>query len=70
MTLGNDMTVWESYATEFALAFGDGPTRVRAVRAAYLSHGFDVEMITELSGLPAWRVRQAILGSNPRPPVD
>ena len=70
MTWRNDMAVWEEYATEFALAFGDTPSRVRAARAAYLSHGFDIELITELSGLPTWRVRQVILGGNPRPPID
>jgi hypothetical protein len=66
----NDTTVWDSYATEFALAFGDSPTRVRAARDAYLSHGFDVDLISQLTGFPAWRVRQAILGGNPGPPVD
>jgi hypothetical protein len=64
------MPVWERYATELALAFGDSQTRIRAARTAYLNQGFDVDLITELSGLPAWRVRQAILGGNPRPPID
>jgi len=61
MPLGNDMAVWERYATEFVLAFGDSASRIRAVRVAYFSHGFDVDLIAELSGFPVWRIRQAIL---------
>lgn len=52
--------VWERYATEFALALGDTPTRIRAIREAYFVHGFDVDLIEELSGFPIWRIRQAI----------
>lgn len=38
-----------------------GPIKVAAVRPAF-NVGFEVEEIAELSGLPVWRVRQAILG--------
>jgi hypothetical protein len=62
MAARNETAIWESYAIEFALSRGDVPTRVRAVRAAYLRHGFDIDLIAELSGFPVWRVRQAILG--------
>ena len=70
MELGNDMSVWERYATEFALAFGDSPTRVQAVKAAYLTHGFDVDLISELSGFPVWRIRQAISDAMRSPRAD
>jgi len=66
-TPGNEISVWERYATEFALAFADGPGRVSAVRVAYFTHGFDVDLISELSGFPVWRIRQAI-ASGPLPP--
>jgi hypothetical protein len=56
----DDVMVWERYATELALAFGDSTARIEAVRAAYLVHGFDIDVICELSGFPAWRIRQAI----------
>ena len=56
----DDTAVWERYATEFALAFGNSPQRISAVRAAYFEHGFDVVLIAELSGFPVWRVQQAI----------
>jgi hypothetical protein len=65
--LGNDTAVWEGYATELALAFGDTTTRVRAIRAAYLSHGFDIDLICELTGFPAWRIRHAILPGSAAP---
>lgn len=61
-----EVSVWERYATEFALAFADTPTRIRAVREAYLVHGFDVDLITQLSGFPVWRIRQAIRDGLPR----
>jgi len=64
----DDVTVWESYATEFTLVFGDGPARIRAVRAAYFTHAFDVDLICEISGLPVWRVRQAIGAGKPAAP--
>ena len=35
-TPGYEVGVWERYATEFALAFADNPTRIRAVREAYV----------------------------------
>lgn len=59
-TPGYEMRVWERYATEFALAFSDNPTRIRAVREAYFRHDFDVDLIAQLSGFPVWRIRQAI----------
>lgn len=62
---GDGVDVWESYATEFALAFGDTASRIRAVPAAYLVHGFSIDLIAEVSGFPQWRVRQAILGWHP-----
>ena len=49
-----EMGVWERYATEFALAFGDTPSRIRAVREAYFGHEFDVDLIAQLSGFPVW----------------
>ena len=33
-----EVSVWERYATEFALALADTPTRIRAVREAYYVH--------------------------------
>jgi hypothetical protein len=63
---GHEATVWERYATEFALAFADNPTRIRAVREAYVVHEFDVDLIAQLSGFPAWRIRQAIADGRPR----
>jgi hypothetical protein len=55
-----EASVWERYATEFALALADTPTRIRAVRDAYFRHGFDVDVISHLSGFPVWRIRQAL----------
>lgn len=63
---GYEVSVWERYATELALAFADNPTRVEAVRVAYFEHEFDVDLIAQLSGFPVWRIRQAILGGRPR----
>ncbi|MCP2637634.1 hypothetical protein K0817_013830 [Microbacterium sp. HD4P20] len=60
-----DLSAWEGYAIELALAFGDTPTRVRAVRVAYYQQGFDIDLISQASGFPAWRVRQAILAEKP-----
>lgn len=57
---GYEVGVWERYATEFALAFGDTSTRIRAVRVAYFGHEFDVDLIAQLSGFPVWRIRQAL----------
>lgn len=65
---GYEVSVWERYATEFALAFADNPTRIRAVREAYVVHQFDVDLIAQLSGFPVWRIRQAI--ADRRPPAD
>ncbi|GAA1998291.1 hypothetical protein GCM10009777_39480 [Microbacterium pumilum] len=63
---GYEVSVWERYATEFALAFADNPTRIRAVREAYVVHEFDVDLIAQLSGFPVWRIRQAISDGLPR----
>ncbi|MET0862202.1 MAG: hypothetical protein ABWX66_05160 [Lacisediminihabitans sp.] len=65
-TPGYEASVWERYATEFALTFGDTPTRIRAVQAAYFEHEFDVDLITQLSGFPVWRIRQAVFAGPPR----
>jgi hypothetical protein len=65
-----DVPVWERYATELALAFGETTTRIRAVRAAFDGQGFDVDLISEVSGFPVWRVRQAILDASPEPESD
>jgi hypothetical protein len=59
-TPGYEVSVWERYATELDLAFADNPTRIHAVRVAYFGHGFDVDLIAQLSGFPVWRIRQAI----------
>lgn len=58
-----EVSVWERYATEFALAFGDTCSRIRAVRDAYFAHAFDVDLIAQISGFPVWRIRQVVLGS-------
>ena len=63
---GYEVSVWERYATEFALAFADNPTRIQAVRVAYVVHEFDVDLIAQLSGFPVWRIRQAISDWHPR----
>ncbi len=62
-----EISVWERYATEFALAFADTPTRIRAVREAYIVHGFDVDLIEQISGFPIWRIRQVIRDGLARP---
>lgn len=62
-TPGYEASVWERYATEFALSLADTPTRIRAVRDAYFRHGFDIDVICRLSGFPAWRIRQALDGA-------
>jgi hypothetical protein len=63
-----DVSVWERYATEFALTFGNTAARILAVREAYFVHEFDVDLLVELSGFPVWRIRQAI--SNGLPPAN
>ncbi len=65
-TPGNEVSVWERYATELALAFADNPARIQAVRVAYFEHEFDVDLIAQLSGFPVWRIRQAIHDGRPR----
>ena len=64
---GYEVSVWERYATEFALAFGDTRTRLQAVRVAYFGHEFDVDLIADLSGFPIWRIRQAVQEGPVRP---
>ena len=70
MTLGYDVSVWERYAIELALAFGETTTRIRAVRIAYYRQEFDVDLISQISGFPVWRVRQAILDRSPESETD
>lgn len=66
MTHRSEDQTWERYATEFQLMFGNNPARISAIRTAYVVHGFDVDLITQISGFPTWRVRQVLLGGNPR----
>lgn len=70
MSLGYDVTVWERYATELALAYGDTAARIHAVRIAHRKHGFDVDLISQASGFPVWRVRQAICDDASRQTLD
>lgn len=55
------MKIWERAFIESHLMSPHGPQRIAACRTAF-TYGFEVEEIAEVSGLPAWRVRQAILG--------
>jgi hypothetical protein len=64
---GYEVSVWERYATEFALAFGNTPARLQAVREAYFWHEFDVDLIAQLSGFPVWRIRQAVYAGPDHP---
>lgn len=65
-TPGYEVSVWERYATELALAFADSTTRIQAVRVAYFGHKFDVDLIAQLSGFPVWRIRQVLRDGPPR----
>jgi hypothetical protein len=56
--------IWQRSFIESHLMSQHGPTRIAACRTAWV-HGFDVDEIVELSGLPLWRVQQAILGKSP-----
>lgn len=56
------MRIWERQFIESHLMSVHGPTRIAACKTAF-NYGFEVEEIAELSGLPVWRVRQAILGN-------
>jgi hypothetical protein len=64
-TPGYEAGLWQRYATEFELAFADTVARIRAVRVAYFEHGFDVDLISELSGFPVWRIRQVLRDGQP-----
>lgn len=55
------MRPWQVAFIESHLTSPHGPQRINACRTAYF-HGFSVEEIVSVSGLPVWRVRQALLG--------
>lgn len=55
------MKIWERAFIESHLMSPHGPTRISACRTAF-TYGFEVDEIVTVSELPAWRVRQAILG--------
>lgn len=52
---------WQVAFIESHLTSPHGPQRINACRTAYI-HGFSVDEIVSVSGLPVWRVRQALLG--------
>lgn len=56
------MKIWERAFIESHLTSPHGPQKIAACRTAY-NYGFEIEEIAETSGLPVWRVRQAVLGS-------
>jgi hypothetical protein len=56
--------LWQRTLIESHLMSPHGPTRIAACRTAYV-YGFEVDEIAELSGMPAWRVQQAIFGKSP-----
>jgi hypothetical protein len=58
------VTIWERVVIESQLASQHGPTRIAACITAFV-HGLEVDEIAQLSGLPVWRVQQAILGKSP-----
>lgn len=60
---------WQVAYIESHLTSPYGPQRISGARTAYV-YGFTVEEITELSGLPAWRVQQAILGDATKRTTD
>jgi hypothetical protein len=55
------LRIWQIAYIESRLAVDHGPAKILACRFAY-NHGFEVDEIAAASGLPLWRVRQAILG--------
>ena len=52
---------WQVAYIESHLTSPYGPQRISGIRTAYV-YGFEPEEITELSGIPLWRVRQVLLG--------
>lgn len=59
-------TVLELVEVEYNLTSPFGPVKIRACKRAY-ELGKTVEEISEISGIPMWRVRQAVLAPPPRP---
>lgn len=55
------MRIWVRAYLESMLMSPHGPTKIAACRTAFIE-GFDVDEISELSGIPVWRVRQVLLG--------
>lgn len=55
------LKIWQIAFLESCLSSEHGPSKIAACRTAF-THGFEVDEIVAVSGLPAWRVRQAILG--------
>lgn len=53
--------IWQVAFIESHLTSEHGPVKIAACRTAF-NYGFDVDEIAAASGLPVWRVRQAILG--------
>jgi hypothetical protein len=53
--------IWQVAFIESHLMSPHGPQRIAACRTAY-TYGFTIEEIVETSGLPKWRVLQAVLG--------
>lgn len=56
------MKIWERAFIESHLMSPHGPTRIAACRTAFV-YGFDIDEIARISGLPVWRVRQAVIGN-------
>lgn len=56
------LRIWQIAFIESHLTSPHGPQKIAACRTAY-NYGFDIDEIAETSGLPVWRVRQAVLGS-------
>jgi hypothetical protein len=55
------LTIWQVAYIESRLATDFGPAKIAACRTAF-NYGFTVPEIADASGLPMWRVQQAILG--------
>jgi hypothetical protein len=60
-TEGGAVKIWERAFIESHLMSPHGPQRIAACRTAY-NYGFTIDEIVETSGLPKWRVLQAVLG--------
>jgi hypothetical protein len=54
------MRIWERMFIESHLTSDHGPVKIAACTTAF-NYGFTVPEIAEISGLPVWRVQQAIL---------